>query len=158
MKAKKLKRNVKKAGKWVGKYLKEHPEHKRLKTVIILRIMMKRYGFSLRGMISELYFGRGSRKAAGLKHVPSKSWLHKWWKRVPVDHLDELILFTAGKAAYILLDGLDPPPVQPVRLADLDGDRRERRRHHHVWKALRQDTRRERRLSGGQRLLPLNKL
>ena len=100
VKAKKLKRNVKKTGKWVGKYLKEHPKHKHLKTVIILGIMMKRYGFSLRGMIAELYFRRGSRKAAGLKDVPSKSWLHKWLKRVAVDLLDGLILFTAGKAAY----------------------------------------------------------
>ena len=71
----------------MGKDLKEHPEHKRLKTVIILGIMMKRYGFSLRGMISELYFRRGSRKAAGLKDVPSRSWPRKWLKRVAVDCL-----------------------------------------------------------------------
>ena len=77
VKAKKLKRNIKKAGKWMCKYMKEHPEHKHLKTVIILSVMMKRYGFSLRWMIAELYFRRGSRKAAGLKRVPSKSWLHK---------------------------------------------------------------------------------
>ena len=100
VKAKKLKRNIKKAGKWMCKYMKEHPEHKHLKTVIILSVMMKRYGFSLRWMIAELYFRRGSRKAAGLKRVPSKSWLPKWPKRVPMDLLDGLILFTAGKAAY----------------------------------------------------------
>ena len=80
--------------------MKAHPEHKHLKTVIILGVMMKRYGFLLRRMMSELYFRRGSRKAAGLKHVPSKSWLHKWLKRAPMDLLDGLILLTAGKAAY----------------------------------------------------------
>ena len=51
-------------------------------------------------MIAELYFRRGSRKATGLKHVPSKSWPHKWLERVPMGLLDGLILFAAGKAAY----------------------------------------------------------
>ena len=100
VKAKKLKRNVKKTGKWVGKYMKEHPEHKHLKTVIILGVMMKRYGFLFRRMIAELYFRRGSRKAAGLKDVPPKSWPRKRLKREPVDLLDGLIPFAAGKAAY----------------------------------------------------------
>ena len=68
--------------------------------MIILGVMTKRYGFSLRGMMAELYFRRGSRKAAGLKDVPSKSWPRKRLKRVPVDLLDGLILFAAGKAAY----------------------------------------------------------
>ena len=65
--------------------------------------MMKRYGFSLRGMIKELYYRSGSRRAAGLKRVPSKSWLQKWPKRLPMDLLDGLILFTAGKAAYVYI-------------------------------------------------------
>ena len=60
--------------------------------VILLGIMMKRYGFSLRGMIKEPYYRSGSRKAAGLKHVPSKSWLQKWLKRLPMDLLDGLIV------------------------------------------------------------------
>ena len=51
-------------------------------------------------MMAELYFRRGSRKATGLKHVPSKSWPHKWLERVPMGLLDGLILFAAGKAAY----------------------------------------------------------
>lgn len=62
--------------------------------------MMEWYGFSLRRMIGELHHKGGSRKAIGLKYVPSKSWLHKWLQRLPMDALDGLILFTAGKAAY----------------------------------------------------------
>ena len=31
-----------------------------------------------------------------MDHVPSKSWLHKWMKRIPVDLLDSLLGFTAG--------------------------------------------------------------
>ena len=126
VKAKKLKRNVKKTGKWVGKYMKAHPEHKHLKAVIILGIMMKRYGFSLRGMIAELYFRRGSRKAAGLKRVPSKSWLPKWPKRVPMDLLDGLILFTAGKAAYgpFSVDSTHHRFNRYVLVEDAKGDKR----------------------------------
>ena len=100
VKAKELKKNIKRVRKRIDKYVKTHPQYRHLKTVLLLGIMMKRYGFSLRRMIKKLYYRSGSRKAAGLKHVPSKSWLHKWLKRLPMDMLDGLILFTAGKAAY----------------------------------------------------------
>ena len=50
-------------------------------------------------MISELHRGRGSRKAAGLKRVSSKSWPRKRLKRVPMCPLDGLIPFVAGRAA-----------------------------------------------------------
>ena len=103
VKAKELKMNIKRVRKRIDKYMKTHPQYRHLKTVILLGIMMKRYGFSLRGMIKELYYRSGSRKAAGLKHVPSKSWLQKWLKRLPMDLLDGLILFTAGKAAYVYI-------------------------------------------------------
>ena len=100
VKAKEIMRNVRKAGKLVGKHEKARPKHERLKAAIMLGIMMKRYGFSLREMMPELYYRRGSRKAAGFKDVPPKSWLRKWLKRVPMDLHDGLILFTAGRAAY----------------------------------------------------------
>ena len=106
VKARELKMNIKRVRKRIDRYMKTRPQYRHLKTVILLGIMMKRYGFSLRGMIKELYCRSGSRKAAGLKHVPSKSWLQKWLKRLPMDLLDGLVLFTAGKAAcvYISVD------------------------------------------------------
>ena len=96
--AKELKTSIKKVRKRVDRYVKIHPQYKHLETVILLGIMMKRYGFSLRGMITELYYRKGARKAAGLKHVPS--YMHKWLQRLPMDLLDGLILFIAGEAAY----------------------------------------------------------
>ena len=71
-----------------------------LKTVLPLGITMKRYGFSIRRMIGELHYRRGSRRAVGLKHVPSKSWLHKWLGRLPTDLLDDMIRFTAVETVY----------------------------------------------------------
>ena len=100
VKAKESKRNVKNVGKRIGKYLKARPEHKRLKTVIVSDIMVKRYGFSLRGTMSELRYGRDSRRTAGPQHVPPKSLPRKWPKRAPVDLPGGLIPFAAGKAAY----------------------------------------------------------
>ncbi len=99
VKAEKLEGNVRRAGKWAGEYTKARPERKRLKTAIMPGIVTKRYGFPLRGTMSEPYYGRGSRKAAGLKDVPSKSRPRKWPKRAPVHLLDGLIPFAAGKAA-----------------------------------------------------------
>ena len=66
----------------------------------MLDIMTKRYGFSLRGTMSELRYGRDSRKAASPKRVPSKSLPRKLPKRAPVDLPGGLIPFAAGKAAY----------------------------------------------------------
>ena len=54
LKAKNLKREFKKIRTWVDRYLKDHPEYWHLRTVIMLWMMMKRYGLSLRGMIDEL--------------------------------------------------------------------------------------------------------
>lgn len=78
VKAKELKINIKKVRKRTGKYMKTHPQHRHLKTAILLGIIMRRYGFSLRRVMAELHYRSGSREAAGLKYVPSKSWLHKW--------------------------------------------------------------------------------
>ena len=100
LKAKKLKREFRKIRTWVDRYLKDHPEYRHLRTVIMLWMMMKRYTLSLRGMIDELYLSRGARKVAGLDWVPSKSWLHKWMHRLPMEMPDDLILFTAGEDAY----------------------------------------------------------
>ena len=100
VKAKELKTKIRYVRKRIDKYVKRHPEHMHLKTVLLLGITMKRYGFSIRRMIGELHYRRGSRKAVGLKHVPSKSWLHKWLGRLPTDLLDDLIRFTAGEAVY----------------------------------------------------------
>lgn len=100
VKARELKMNIKKVREWTGRYMKAHPQYRHLRTVVLLGIMMKRYGFSLRGMVAELHHRGGSRRAAGLKRAPSKSWLHKWLKRLPTDMLDGPVLFTAGRAAY----------------------------------------------------------
>ena len=100
IKAKKLKREFKKIRSWIKRYLKSHPEHEHLKSVMMLWAMMKRYCLSIRGMIDELYYRRGALKVVGLTWVPSKSWLHKWMHRLPLEMLDALILFTAGEDAY----------------------------------------------------------
>ena len=71
-----------------------------LKTVLLLGITIKRYGFSIRRMVGELEYRSDSRRAACIKHVPSKPWLHKWLGRLPTDLLDDLIRFTAGEAVY----------------------------------------------------------
>ena len=76
LKAKKLKREFEKIRAWIDRYLEDHPEYRHLKSMMMLWIMMKRYGLSIRGMIAELHFRRGSLKAACLKWVPSKSRLH----------------------------------------------------------------------------------
>ena len=100
VRARELKMKIRHVRKRIDRYVKRHPEHMRLKTVLPLGITMKRYGFSIRRMIGELHYRRGSRREVGLKHVPSKSWLHKWPGRLPADLLDDLIRFTAGEAVY----------------------------------------------------------
>lgn len=126
VKAKELKSNIKKVRRRIDRYVKTHPQHSHLKTVILLGIMMKRYGFSLRRMVAELHYRGGSRKAAGLKHVPSKSWLHKWLRRLPMDMLDGLILFTAGRAAYgsFSVDSTHHRFNRHVLVDDPNGERR----------------------------------
>ena len=101
LKAEKPKREFKKIRTWVDGYLKDRPEYRHLTSVMMpWIIMMKRYGLSLRGMIDGLHPNRGARKVARLDWVPSKSWLHKWMHRLPMEMLDDLILFTAGEDAY----------------------------------------------------------
>ena len=100
LKAKNLKRELKKIRTWIDRYLKDNPKYRHLKSVMMLWIMMKRYNLSIRVMIAELYFSRGSRKVACLKWVPSKSWLHKWMNRLPLEMLDAIVLFTAEDDAY----------------------------------------------------------
>ena len=77
LKAKKLKREFEKIRAWIDGYLESHPEYRHPKSVMVmLWTMMRRYGLSIRGMIDELHFRRGSRKAARLRRAPSKSRLH----------------------------------------------------------------------------------
>ena len=78
----------------IEKYVKTHPEYRHLKT--ILGIMMKRYGLSLRRIV-ELHFRKGSRKAATSSIF---CHAHKWLGRLSTELPDDLILFTAGRAAY----------------------------------------------------------
>ena len=118
--------NIKRIRKRIDKYVKTHPQYGHLKTALLLGIMMKRYGFSHRGMIAELHYRSGSRKAAGLRHVPSKSWLHKWLGRMPMDMLDGLVLFTAGKAAYGYFS-VDSTHHRFNRYALVDDPRKEKR-------------------------------
>lgn len=61
---------------------------------------MGRYNLSVRGIIAELHFSRGSRKVAYLKWAPTESWLHKWVHRLPLEMLDAIILFIAEDDAY----------------------------------------------------------
>ena len=56
---------------------------------------MKQYNLSIRGIMAELHFRRGSQRMADLTWVSSKSWLHKWMRRLPLEMLDAIILFTA---------------------------------------------------------------
>ena len=76
LRAKKLKREFRKIRAWIGRYLKDRPVYRHPKSVMMLWIMMKRYGLSIRGMIDELHFGRSALKAACLKRVRYKSRLH----------------------------------------------------------------------------------
>ena len=100
LKAKHFKANLKKVKKWVNKNMKGVLGSPCLCAALMLWVMMKRYGFSLRGMVGELYFRPGACKIVGLDWYPSKSWLHKWLGRLPLDVLDKLILLTAGKDAF----------------------------------------------------------
>ena len=56
----------------------------------------KRYDLSVRRMIDGLHLIRGARKAARLRCVASKSWLHKWVHRLPLEISNAMILFTTG--------------------------------------------------------------
>ena len=64
--------------------------------VLMTWVMMKKYSCSIRGMVEECEARPGLCRKLGMDHVPSKSWLHKWMKRIPLDLLDSLLRFTAG--------------------------------------------------------------
>ena len=144
LKAKKLKREFKKIRAWIDRYLKDRPEYRHLKSVMILWIMMKRYGLSIRGMIDELHFRRGALKVVCLKQARSKSWLHKWMRRLPMEMLDDLILFTAGDDACgsFSVDSTHHR-FNRYRLVDNSGDERRanQRRRTHMTEAERKATR-----------------
>ena len=144
LKAKKLKREFKKIRAWIDRYLKDRPEYRHLKSVMMLWIMMKRYGLSIRGMIDELHFGRGALKIACLKQARSKSWLHKWMRRLPMEMLDDLILFTAGDEACgsFSVDSTRHR-FNRYRLVEHPGDERRanQRRRTHMTEAERKATR-----------------
>ena len=115
IKTKKLKREFKKIRAWIKRYLKSHPEHEHLKPVMMLWAMMKWYCLSIRGMIDELHYRRGALKVVCLRRVPSKSWLHKWMHRLPLEMLDapDPVHRMRGCLRQ-LLGRLGPPQVQPV--------------------------------------------
>ena len=81
------------------KFLKRNPEHRQMLCVMMAWIMIKRYSCSIRGMVEECGARPGLCRKLGLDHVPSKSWLHKWMKRIPLDLLDSLLRLTAGSGA-----------------------------------------------------------
>ena len=47
-------------------------------------------------MLKECEARPGLSRKLGMDHVPSKSWLHTWMKRIPIDLLDSLLRFAAG--------------------------------------------------------------
>ena len=100
LKAKKLKRKFKKIRTWIDRYLKDNPEYSHRKSVMMQWIMMTRYNLSIRGIVAELHYSRGSQKVACLRWVHFKSWLHKWMHRLPLEILNAITLFTAEDDAY----------------------------------------------------------
>ncbi len=80
----------------ITKFLEDNPEHKAMLCVLMTWAMMKKYSCSIRGMVEECEARPGLCRKLGMDHVPSKSWLHKWMKRIPPDLLDSLLRFTAG--------------------------------------------------------------
>ncbi len=72
LKAKKFKREFKNIRARIDRYLKDRPEYRHPKSVMVLWIM-RRCGLSIRGMIDELHFGRGALKmAASSRRAPSR--------------------------------------------------------------------------------------
>ena len=61
---------------WLDGYPEGRPEYRHLGSAMMLWVMTRRYGLSVRGMFTELHRRRGSRKAARLRPVSSKSRLH----------------------------------------------------------------------------------
>ncbi len=76
LRAKNLKGEFEKIRAWIDGYPEGHFEYRHPRSVMMLWVMTKRYGMSVRGMFTELHFRRGSRKAARLRLVSSKSRLH----------------------------------------------------------------------------------
>ena len=101
--------------KRIRKFLKAYPEHRQMLCVLVTWILIKKYSCSLRGMVEECEARPGLCRKLDLDHVPSKSWLHKWMKRIPLDLLDSLLLLTAGSGSRRDAVGrLHPVHVQPV--------------------------------------------
>lgn len=96
---KRFKQQFKAIMKMVRKFLKIYPEYKSMLCVMMTWLMMKKYSCSIRGMVEECEARPGLCKKLDLDHVPSKSWLHKWMKRIPIGLLDSLLLFTAGRGS-----------------------------------------------------------
>ena len=85
--------------KRIRKFLKAYPEHRQMLCVLVTWILIKKYSCSLRGMVEECEARPGLCRKLDMDHVPSKSWLHKWMKRIPLDLLDSLLLLTAGSGS-----------------------------------------------------------
>ena len=102
--------------KVVEEFLKGYPRYKQIKCTLVSWIMMKRFDCDIREMVEEYNSRHGLPKKVGLGRIPSKSWLHKQMGLIPMDLLDALVLFTAGKMARKDADrGLGTPYVEQAR-------------------------------------------
>lgn len=99
---KRFKRRFKIILRRVMKFLERNPEHRAMLCVMMTWLMMKKYSCSIRGMVEECEARPRLCGKLGMDHAPSKSWLHKWMKRIPLDLLDSLLRFTAGGAGGTL--------------------------------------------------------
>ena len=91
-------RQVQKAA---DKFLEDHPSYgPQIRCALTNWIMMKIYTLSIRRLVEEYEHKPSIRRDAGLTHVPSKSWIHKWLGRIPVGLLDSLLTPTAGSAVF----------------------------------------------------------
>ena len=79
-----LKQQFKTIMKMVRKFPKTYPEYKPMLCVVMTWLMMKKYSCSMCRMVEECQARPGLCKKLGLGNVPSKSWLHKWMKSMPI--------------------------------------------------------------------------
>lgn len=85
-------------------------------------------------MVEECEARPGLCRKLSLDHVSSKSWLHKWMKRIPLDLLDSLLLLTAGSGSRRTLS-VDSTQYTFNRYVEVEDVRRDR---HHRKNAIKQ--------------------
>ena len=87
--------------KAVDEFLETHQCYgSQIRCALINWITMKIYSLSIRGLVEEYGRKPSIRRDTNLMHAPSKSWIHKWLGRMPVDLLDSLLTLTAGSDAF----------------------------------------------------------